>query len=282
MMQFSSQPTPFSSPIASSVPADEPGQEPQALNLLLGKDRNAHEVNDDVPRGRRSADASSAARSVPHYELITTASGGQTYRIRSTSAGGAGPNAYSELKFFLWDSALTPYNTSAWDVNNNITNGENHSLVMTHTLVLGEDHLTSFFKNYQKEHVPTNQSAISAPSSVKIGSAKGSAFSLYERVNFFVSGFVSTLTHGAASIGTVASTFGFGSSFVMRSQSRGNNEETERSGYDNGKSLGVETVLDCPFTLELTLDDQRKRGIIDTVSTLILYAHHLSRCDYLN
>lgn len=129
MLQFttpSTESTTTNSPSASPTITDANNPTVRLLKTSIGGDKS---INSD-------------AEVVTHcnYDLQTTTGDGISFRISGPSA----TTSSSTMNLFIWDSAISNFNTTAWTNNH------------TRTLVLGEKQLSTRFHYFQSTRPPIN------------------------------------------------------------------------------------------------------------------------------
>lgn len=267
------------SPMTPTMYSEDTGQAPNALNTLISND---HSNVGGTFRGQKITDTPSITSSGSHFELITTASEGQAYRIRSSSTGTAGGDSapistsYPELKFFLWDSALTPYNTSAWDAspsaNSENDNGPNRSVALTHTIALGEEQLSARFKFYQVSRPNMNLPAPSAKTATTAAAtAIASTFSPYSShamLSSFVSSLFSSHKHSTLTSSAAASAVEWrvqvgDETDTVKDKGKDKDKDREASPTKNRLVSPAQLASDCLFALELSLGNDNKHNTND-------------------
>lgn len=256
--------------------SEDTGQTPHASNVLISNDHSKSTFVGDKLRGQKTTDKPSTATSGSHFELITTAGEGQAYRIRSSSPGATDGDStpistsYPELKFFLWDSALTPYNASAWDTNiptnnDNNSNGLNRSVALTHTIALGEEQLSARFKFYQisrpNMHLPAPSATTATTAAATAIASTFSPSSSHAMLSSFVSNLFSSHTHtslaATGSVSTVAWRTLAGDESDSSKDKKEKDKDQETSPTKNRLVSPAQLASDCLFALELTLGDNK-------------------------
>lgn len=235
------------------------GQRLPAQQSLIKKGHFEHALSGDMSGGHVTAGLPS------HYELITTASEGQTYRIRSAATAAEGDSISSpEIKIFLWDSALTPYNNSAWNVSDDSDNTVNKKNALIHTFALGEDLLSHIdFGWFRSPRSPAQQSTHSTPS-VAPTAATASSYTIFPTITS--SPVTPTAQSGSSNQTRAARSSHSAVEFLTRAEAAVASQSQESLENDRLVSP-AHLASDCLFALELSPRDEHQHGIIDNVSS---------------
>lgn len=138
MMQFTSTP-------AASSPSAAPTATPSSATDVTPDAPSASSVEllsseGKVVSGRHAQGDSATTTTTRSYDLMRTDSEGIAFRIQRSN--NEEPGSVSQLKFFVWDTAIAKFNATHWHNND------------TRTITLGESQLSVRFHYFQSTRPP--------------------------------------------------------------------------------------------------------------------------------